>query len=133
MEKIITALQGRKKSVDRLSRDSKLFTTVIDAIQDKKGENIVSLDLTKIDEAVADFFILCEAQSKTQLKAIADSIEQKVKEECEERPYHKENGEEWTLVDYVNVVVHIFQREYRQFYDLESLWEDADRMEHNEQ
>lgn len=133
MEKIITALQGRKKSVDRLSRDSKLFTKVIDAIQDKKGENIVSLDLTKIDEAVADFFILCEAQSKTQLKAIADSIEQKVKEECEERPYHKENGEEWTLVDYVNVVVHIFQREYRQFYDLESLWEDADRMEHNEQ
>lgn len=133
MEKIITALQGRKKSVDRLSRDSKLFTTVIDAIQDKKGENIVSLDLTKIDEAVADFFILCEAQSKTQLKAIADSIEKKVKEECEERPYHKENGEEWTLVDYVNVVVHIFQREYRQFYDLESLWEDADRMEHNEQ
>ena len=133
MEKIITALQGRKKSVDRLSRDSKLFTTVIDAIQDKKGENIVSLDLTKIDEAVADFFILCEAQSKTQLKAIADSIEQKVKEECQERPYHKENGEEWTLVDYVNVVVHIFQREYRQFYDLESLWEDADRMEHNEQ
>lgn len=133
MEKIITALQGRKKSINRLSRDSKLFTTIIDAIQDKKGENIVSLDLTKIDEAVADFFILCEAQSKTQLKAIAEGIEQKVKEECEERPYHKENGEEWTLVDYVNVVVHIFQREYRQFYDLESLWEDADRMEHNEQ
>ncbi len=133
MEKIITALQGRKKSINRLSRDSKLFTTIIDAIQDKKGEDIISLDLTKIDEAVADFFILCEAQSKTQLKAIAEGIEQKVKEECEERPYHKENGEEWTLVDYVNVVVHIFQREYRQFYDLESLWEDADRMEHNEQ
>lgn len=89
--------------------------------------------MTKIDEAVADFFILCEAQSKTQLKAIADSVEKKVKEECEERPYHKENGEEWTLVDYVNVVVHIFQRDYRKFYDLESLWADAERMEHNEQ
>lgn len=133
MDKIITALQGRKKSIVRLSRDSDLFTTIIEAIQEKKGEKIVSLDLKKIDEAVADFFILCEAQSKTQLKAIADNVEKKVKEDCDERPYHTEHGEEWTLVDYVNVVVHIFQRDYRKFYDLESLWADADRMEHNEQ
>lgn len=92
----------------------------------------MSLDLRKIDEAVADFFILCEAQSNVQLKAIADNIEASVKEQCDERVFHTELGDDWTLVDYVNVVVHIFQREHRKFYDLESLWADAERMEHND-
>ncbi len=130
MEKIITALQGRKKSESRLTRNSKLFKTILKAIQDKKGEDVVSLDLKKIDEAVADFFILCEAQSTTQIRAIADSIEEAVWKDCDEKPYHVETGELWTLVDYVNIVVHIFQREHRKFYDLESLWMDADRTEH---
>lgn len=131
MDKIITALQGRKKSATRLTRNSKLFKTILKAIKDKKGEAIVSLDLKKIDEAVADFFILCEAQTHIQIKAIADNIEEMVKEECDERAYHTERGPHWTLIDYVNVVVHIFQREQREFYDLESLWEDAERTEHN--
>ena len=74
MEKIITALQGRKKSETRLTRNSKLFKTIVNAVRDKKGEAIVSLDLRKIDEAVADFFIVCEAQSHIQLKAIAVNI-----------------------------------------------------------
>lgn len=130
MEKIITALQGRQKAPTRLNRNSKLFKTIIAAIKDKKGEAIVSLDLRKIDEAVADFFVLCEAQSSVQLKAIADHIEAQVKEECNERVFHVERGEEWTLVDYVNIVVHIFQRDHRKFYDLESLWADAERIEH---
>jgi ribosome-associated protein len=130
LEKIITALQGRQKAPTRLNRNSKLFKTIINAIKDKKGESIVSLDLRKIDEAVADFFVLCEAQSSVQLKAIADHIEAQVKDECEERVFHVERGEEWTLVDYVNIVVHIFQRDHRKFYDLESLWADAERMEH---
>lgn len=132
MEKIITALEGRKKSPTRLTRNSKLFKTIINAIKDKKAEAIVSLDLRKIDEAVADFFILCEAQSSVQVKAIADHIEEEVKQACDERVFHHERGEEWTLVDYVNVVVHVFQREHRKFYDLESLWADAERMEHND-
>ena len=131
MEKIITALQGRKKSETRLTRNSKLFKTIVNAVRDKKGEAIVSLDLRKIDEAVADFFIVCEAQSHIQLKAIADNIEDMVSRECGEKPYHAEQGNQWTLVDYVNLVVHIFQHEQREFYDLESLWEDAGRMEHN--
>lgn len=130
MEKIITALQGRQKAPTRLNRNSKLFKTIIAAIKDKKGEAIVSLDLRKIDEAVADFFVLCEAQSSVQLKAIADHIEAQVKDECNERVFHVERGDEWTLVDYVNIVVHIFQRDHRKFYDLESLWADAERMEH---
>jgi ribosome-associated protein len=132
LEKIITSLQGRKKSATRLTRNSKLFKTIIKAIKEKKGEALISLDLRKIDEAVADFFILCEAQSNTQIKAIADFVEETVRKECDERPYHVENGGEWTLVDYVNIVVHIFQKEHRKFYDLESLWADAGREEHND-
>ncbi|WP_276132257.1 ribosome silencing factor [Polluticoccus soli] len=132
MDKIITALQGRKKPASRLTRNSKLFKTILKAIKEKKGEEIVSLDLRKIDEAVADFFILCEAKSHIQIKAIADFIEETVKKECDERPFHVENGDHWTLIDYVNVVVHVFQHEQRKFYDLESLWMDSERMEHND-
>jgi ribosome-associated protein len=132
LDKIITALQGRKKSATRLTRNSKLFKTIIKAIQDKKGESIVSLDLRKIDEGVADFFILCEAKSNVQIKAIADSIDDLVRKECDELPYHIEFGAQWTLVDYVNIVVHIFDHEYRKFYDLENLWADAQSEEHND-
>lgn len=131
MEKIITTLQGRKKSDNRLTRNSKLFTTIITAIQDKKGTAIVSLDLRKIDEAVADFFIICEAQSHVQIKAIADHVQEQVWQFCDERPYHTEYGHQWTLVDFVNIVVHIFDEGHRKFYDLESLWADAPRSEHN--
>lgn len=132
MEKIVTALQGRKRSENRLTRNSKLFKTILEAIQEKKGSEIVSLDLRKIDEAVADFFILCEGQSHVQIKAIADNVEEQVWKKCGEKPYHTERGDQWTLVDYVNVVVHIFQPEQRHFYNLESLWEDAGRVEHND-
>ncbi|HTM66777.1 MAG TPA: ribosome silencing factor [Flavipsychrobacter sp.] len=132
MEKIVTALKGRKKSETRLTRNSKLFKTIIEAIHEKKGNEVVSLDLRKIDEAVADFFILCEAQSHIQVKAIADNIADKVYQICDEKPFHTEQGDQWTLVDYVNIVVHIFQKEQRSFYNLESLWEDAGRMEHND-
>lgn len=130
MEKIITVLQGRKKAPARLTRNSKIFKTILDAIQEKKGTAIVSLDMRKIDEAVADFFILCEAQTHIQIKAIADHVMEQVAEMCGEKPYHTEQGAHWTLVDYVNVVVHIFNREYRKFYDLESLWADAVQTEH---
>ncbi len=130
MEKIITALQERKKTVTRLTKNSKLFKTIIKAIQDKKGHQIVSLDLKKIDEAVADYFILCEANSNIQVKAIAENIKELIEEECGEKPYHVEHGDKWTLVDYVNIVVHIFQHEERMFYGLESLWADAPRTEH---
>jgi len=130
LEKIITALQERKKAPTRLTKNSKLFKSIINAIQEKKGEKIIALDLKKIDEAVADFFILCEARSNIQIRAIAQSIEDVVEQECDEKPYHVENGDTWTLVDYVNIVVHIFQHEQRTFYNLESLWEDAPRTEY---
>jgi ribosome-associated protein len=132
LEKIVTTLQARPKAPARLTRNSPLFKNILRAIAEKKGENVVSLDLRKIDEAVADFFILCQAQSHTQIKAIADAIEDAVREHSGERPFHREEGQQWTLVDYVNIVVHLFTPEYRQFYDLESLWADAVRTEHRD-
>lgn len=130
MEHILSTLQERKKPVARLAKNSKLFKTIISSIQDKKGQNIVVLDLRKIEEAVADFFVLCDGTSNTQIKALADNVEQEVEKQCGERAYHVEHGDKWTLVDYVNVVVHIFQHDQRQFYSLESLWADAERTEY---
>ena len=117
----------RKKSAARLTRNSKIIKTIINAIQQKKGENIVSLDLRKIPEAVADFFIICEASSTTQVKAIADSIEQHLEDALQETPYRSEGHQtaHWILVDYVNIVVHIMQPETRKFYKLEEMWGDG--------
>ena len=122
----------KKNSQTRLTRNSRIFKTIIHAIQEKKGENILSLDLRKIPEAVADFFIICEATNNTQLKAIADSVEMEVKKECGELPYKHEGrqAEQWILIDYVNIVVHVMLPEPRKFYSLEEMWSDAPAMEH---
>ena len=130
----LEALANRKKSVTRLNRNSKIFKAIIRAIQDKKGENIVSLDLRKIDEAVSDFFIVCEATSGPQVRAIADAVEQEVKDSTGEHPYHHEGKDklQWVLIDYVNIVVHVMQPENRQFYKLEEMWSDAVLEEHND-
>lgn len=103
-------------------------------MEEKKGEHIVSLDLRKISEAVADFFIICEAKSQPQIRAIADHVIDKVKEKCEESPFRQEGQQQlqWVLVDYVNVVVHIMHPESRKFYQLEEMWSDAVLAEHGE-
>ena len=130
----LNALNSRKKSIVRLTRNSKIFKTIIHAIQEKKGEHIVSLDLRKIPEAVADFFIICQANSNTQLKAIADFIEEEVKEKCNELVYKHEGrqAQQWILIDYVNIVVHIMLPEPRKFYQLEEMWSDASVLEHED-
>jgi ribosome-associated protein len=131
----IEALKSRKKSSQtRLTRNSKIFKTIIHAIQEKKGEHIISLDLRKIPEAVADFFVICQANNNNQLRAIADSIEEEVNLQCNERPFKHEGrqAEQWILIDFVNVVVHIMLPEPRKFYQLEELWSDASAMEHND-
>lgn len=122
----------KKSSVTRLTRNTKIFKTIINAILEKKGQNIVSLDLRKIPEAVSDFFIICEATNPTQLKAIADFVEEDVKEKCGEVSYKHEGrqAQQWILIDYVNVVVHIMLPEPRKFYQLEEMWSDAQSMEH---
>jgi ribosome-associated protein len=129
----LNALNTRKKNtIVRVTRNSKIFKTIIHAIQEKKGEHIVSLDLRKIPEAVADFFIICQCSNTTQLRAIADFIETDVKEKCLEAAYKHEGrqGQQWILIDYVNVVVHVMLPEPRKFYQLEEMWHDAPVMEH---
>ena len=129
----IEVLSSRKKSATRLNRNSKIFKTIIKAIQDKKGENIVSLDLRKIPEAVADFFIICEAGNQPQIRAIAEDVEDEVKKKCGESPYRHEGKLvlQWAMIDYVNIVVHIMMPESRKFYKLEEMWSDGVLEEHN--
>ena len=129
----LEVLKSRKKnSLTRLSRSSKIFKAIVHAIHEKKGQNVVSLDLRKIPEAVADFFIICEATNPNQLKAIADSIEFEVKENLGEVAYKHEGrqGEKWILIDFVDIVVHVMLPETRKFYQLEEMWSDAPSMEH---
>ncbi len=122
----------KRQRAARITRNSKIFKTIIHAIQEKKGEHIVSLDLRKIHEAVADFFILCEAKSTTQVKAIAESVEELVAKTCHELPYKQEGKQalQWVLIDYVNIVVHVMQPETRKFYRLEEMWNDGKSEEH---
>lgn len=130
----LTLLTARKKSsVVRTTKNSRLFKTIIHAIQEKKGENIVSLDLRKIHEAVADFFIICEGGNPQQLRAIGEFIQEEVKKQCGEVAYKHEGYQalQWVLIDYVNIVVHIMLPDVRKFYNLDEMWSDAESQEHN--
>ena len=133
MEQLALLANRKRKSAARLTKSSKIIKTIIAAIQDKKGENIISLDLRKINEAVADFFIICEAGNQPQVKAIAENVERKVREKCEENPWHHEgyNTLQWVLLDYVNVVVHVMHADTRKFYKLEEMWSDAVAQDHD--
>jgi ribosome-associated protein len=126
-------LVNRKSNTSvRLAKNSKIIKAIIQAIQEKKGEKIISLDLRKIPEAVADYFIVCEAGSTTQVRAITDFIETEVKERCGEIPYMHEGRQvlQWVIIDYINVVVHIMLPDSRRFYKLEEMWSDAVMEEH---
>lgn len=104
-----------------------LINNILEGILDKKGEDILVLNLDKVENAFCSTFIVCHAESNTQVNAIADSIEKKVKEELKENVHHREGIENsiWVLLDYVDVLVHVFQKEYREYYKLEELWGDA--------
>ena len=115
----------RKKKADTSELLSEI---IIKGMQNKKGHNIVSLNLKNIDYAVSDYFIICHGTSSTQVLAIAESIEDEVRKAVNLKPWHIEGiqNAEWILLDYVDVVVHIFQETNRNFYQIESLWADAD-------
>ena len=124
----LTVLAARKKPVSaKLTKNSRLFKSIIKAIKEKKGEQIVSLDLRKIPEAVADFFIICQATSHVQIRAISEFVQEAVKKECNELPYKHEGHQamHWILIDYVNIVVHVMLPDARKFYRLEEMWSDA--------
>lgn len=104
-----------------------LIAFIIKGIDDVKGENIQLLDLRNIENTVCDYFIICSGNSNTQVNAISGSVQKVVSKEIKDKPWHVEGetNAEWVLMDYVNVVVHIFQKQVRDFYDIESLWGDA--------
>lgn len=105
----------------------KLIETIVEAIQEKKGKDIVSLDLTGFDGAICSHFVVCNADSTTQVAAIAGGIEEKVLNELGEKVWRIEGQQNafWIAMDYLDVVVHIFQTELRDYYKLEELWADA--------
>ena len=104
-----------------------LSDVIVKGMQEKKAANIVILDLRNLSNAIADFFVICSGNSDKQLDAIADSIDQEVFKAMQENPWHIEgkNNKEWMLLDYINVVAHVFRKDRREFYALERLWGDA--------
>ena len=104
-----------------------LLGSVIKGIFEKKGQNVLRVDLRKLENRITDYFVICHASSGTQVSAICDSVDDTVRKETGEKPLHIEGLDNcfWVLLDYGNVIVHIFLEEYRNFYSLESLWADA--------
>lgn len=113
--------QNEEKSTE------KLISVIIESLRDKKGKDIVVMDLRHLSTAITDYFVLCTGDSDTHIKALCDSVEDKVREEMQEKPWHIEGKEfkKWILLDYISVIVHIFYHEQRKFYALEELWGDA--------
>lgn len=115
-----------KKKIVTLS--TYLSELAVEGIQEKKGEDIVRLDLRNIHSSVADFFIICSANSGIQVRAIANSVEEQIYKKTQADPRHKEGFEnaDWIILDYFDVVIHIFKTEKRHFYGIEELWGDAE-------
>ncbi|MEO6132966.1 MAG: ribosome silencing factor [Saprospiraceae bacterium] len=123
-----------KKAIQAKTISQGLQDLIIDCITDIKGKNIVLLDLKAIDDAPADYFIVCEGDSTTQVRAIANNIERRLRDEIRLSPAHVEGTQhaKWVCMDYFDVVVHIFHPETRRFYDLEQLWSDAERIDYHD-
>jgi len=106
-----------------------LVNAVVAGIQERKGGNITVLDLRNIENMIAEYFVICEGDSNIHVDAVSDSVEEIVRRDAGEKPFHVEGRQnaEWILLDYMNVVVHVFQKPVRSFYSLEELWADANR------
>ncbi|WP_103865683.1 ribosome silencing factor [Aquimarina sp. I32.4] len=107
--------------------NDQLITQILKGIEEVKGNDITILDLRDIENTVCSYFVICNGTSNTQVNAIVSSIQKTVSKELKDKPWHVEGSEnaEWVLIDYVNVVVHVFQKHIREFYDIEGLWGDA--------
>jgi len=112
---------------DKETNNDQLISQIIKGIEEVKGNNIDILDLRKIENTVCDYYIICNGNSNTQVNAIVSSIQKIVSKSLKDKPWHIEGSEnaEWVLMDYVNVVVHVFQKHIREYYDIEGLWGDA--------
>lgn len=104
-----------------------LVELAVQGIQDRKGLNICVMDLREVGNSVCDYFVICHGSSSTNVDAIAESVEDEIRKASGEKPWHREgmSNSEWVLLDYFNVVVHVFQRETREYYNIEDLWADA--------
>lgn len=114
-------MQKSKASADEL------ITLILSGIEEVKGHNINLLDLREIENTVCDYFIICNGTSNTHVNAIVNSIQKTVSKAIQDKPWHVEGSDnaEWVLMDYINIVVHVFQKQIREFYDIEGLWGDA--------
>jgi ribosome-associated protein len=112
---------------DKKEKDIQLVEEIILGIENVKGEDIHQLDLRELDNTPCDFFIICSGNSNTQVSAIVNSVLKTVSKSMHEKPFHTEGSDnaEWALMDYVNVVVHVFQKQIREYYNIEELWGDA--------
>lgn len=131
---LIANLENKKKKSTRRPKKSSspkqtssLLDAIVDGMQERKARNIVILNLSEIENRVTDYFVICDADSNTHVNSIADSVEDTVMKHTGEKPYHSEgrqNGE-WILIDYINIVAHVFLRDAREHYNVEGLWGDA--------
>jgi ribosome-associated protein len=115
------------KKIKKISSSKILAEIVVKGMQETKGHEIKLLDLSNISGAVCEYFVICHGDSNTQVEAIAKSIERETGKELQEKPWHVEGKEnaEWVLLDFVDVVAHVFYKEAREFYNIEGLWGDA--------
>lgn len=127
LKPIKTTTKAKKITAEKPTATQALIDTIVDAIDDIRGENIVVINISKVEDSMTDYFIIAEAESGVQVKSIGENIIRRVRNELYERPINKEGFEngEWLLIDYVNVVVHIFKKDRREFYRIEDLWSDG--------
>ena len=124
--KIISSKRPTKSATS--NEVTSLLDAIVDGMQEKKAHNITVINLSEIENRAFDYFVICDADSRTQVEAIAESVQETVENKINEKPFHTEGFQnaEWILIDYINVVVHVFQKETRHYYNLEALWADAE-------
>jgi ribosome-associated protein len=125
-------LKANSQAKTKAKQQQALIDLIVESIHDKKGLKVISLNLSELNDSMADHFIICEGTSAPHMRAIADNVTYKVKHEAGLHPYHTEgiNSPEWVLVDYFDVLVHIFHKDKRELYQLEDLWGDAKSTQH---
>lgn len=126
-KKKVSSGAKRPKKTATKAQTTSLLDAIVEGMQEKKAKNITVINLTGLENRVADYFVICDADSGTHVNAIADTLEESVMKKTGEKPYHSEGHQnaEWILIDYVNIVAHVFIRETREFYNIEGLWADG--------
>ncbi|MEF9932046.1 MAG: ribosome silencing factor [Bacteroidales bacterium] len=128
--------ESKEKDIIKIINPTELqIKTIVDAMLDKKAKNVCTMDLTAIGSTICDHFVICNATSTTNVLAIADNVEDEMIIKCNQKVVRKQGKENafWIILDYSDIVVHIFQTEYREFYRLEDLWADADKKVYEEE